>query len=475
MLNVGACLYTCNAIKGDFPLPCHSSQLNDYICEDLHRTGRLCGTCIKGYAPPVYSYDLRCVECKNYHYNWLKYLAAAFLPLTLFFLIVMTFSISFTTPRISYVVLVYQLMANPTQLSVIVSLSNSGLLLLHKNTVNIIASMIAVWNLDFFRVAYKPFCLHPKMTTLHTLVLDYAIAAYPLFLIVFTYVMVTLHDRGFKPVKCIWGPIMRLSRKLKQHCGTKTSLIDVFASFIFLSSSRLLSASFVLLVPNTSYSLNINYTSPHVNLMYYVYMAPNIRYLSKEHLPVAMTAFLVVLLLNFLPMMLLFVYPFKCFQHLLNKLNLNSNSLRIFVEVFQGSYKDGTNGTRDYRCFSGFPLFLEVVLSLLFWLTRSTFHYPIGSICILIYCCLIASFQPYKKKQDNIITVIMMAAFRSAYVGITISIILSRRMHPLLQNSYPEIDVLFYISTLLIGTGVATPSLYLLGLGAFLVHTRLVK
>ena len=35
VLNVGACLYTCIAVKGDFPLPCHSSQLNDYICEDL--------------------------------------------------------------------------------------------------------------------------------------------------------------------------------------------------------------------------------------------------------------------------------------------------------------------------------------------------------------------------------------------------------------------------------------------------------
>ena len=312
VLTVGTCLYTCNAIYDYYPLPCHISKLNSFTCEGLNRTGRLCGDCLEGYAPPVYSYDLKCVKCENYH--WLKYLTAAFLPLTLFFLIVTIFSISFTSPRVCGVVLVYQLMANPTQLRVLVSLSDSGLLLLHKNTVT---SIVAVWNLDFFRMAYKAFCLHPEMTTLHTLALDYAIAVYPLFLIVLTYVIVTLYDRGFRPVKWIADPIIMLSKKLKHHCNAKTSLIDVFASFIFLSTARLLSTSFILLVPSSSYSLNT--TSLQVTLTQYVYNAPNVKYFSKEHLPFAITAIIIVVLLNLLPMMLLFAYPFKSFQNLLKK------------------------------------------------------------------------------------------------------------------------------------------------------------
>ena len=37
------------------------------------------GSCVaSGYAPPVYSYSLSCVECADYSYNWMKYVAAAF-------------------------------------------------------------------------------------------------------------------------------------------------------------------------------------------------------------------------------------------------------------------------------------------------------------------------------------------------------------------------------------------------------------
>ena len=49
-LFVGACLYTCNAIKGYFPLPCHISELVDFMCADLNRRGRLCGQCIENYS-----------------------------------------------------------------------------------------------------------------------------------------------------------------------------------------------------------------------------------------------------------------------------------------------------------------------------------------------------------------------------------------------------------------------------------------
>ena len=116
VLVAGSCLYTCNAIHGDLPLPCHISQLNSYICKGLNRRGRLCGQYIEGYAPPVYSYEIKCVECKNYRYNWFKYITAAFIPLAVFFVVVVIFSISLTSPRVSSIALMYQLLASPTQL-----------------------------------------------------------------------------------------------------------------------------------------------------------------------------------------------------------------------------------------------------------------------------------------------------------------------------------------------------------------------
>ena len=475
LLVAGACVYTCNAIHGDFPLPCHVSQLNNFTCEDLNRRGRLCGECKEGYAPPVYSYDFRCVECKEYSYNWLKYIAAAFLPLTLFFFIVTVFSISFTSPRISGVVLIYQLFANPIQLSVLTSLSDSGLLMLNKNIVSAFTSIAAVWNLEFFRDAYEPFCLHPKMTTLHTLALDYAVAFYPLLLIMLTYVLVTLHDKGFKLAKCVWGPVTRLSKKLKQSWHTRTSIIDVFASFIFLSTARLLTTSFMILVPSISISFNNTGSTCSVTYSYIVFNAPNVAYFSWKNLPFAGTAILVVVLLNLLPMVLLFIYPFRCFQKLLNRLNLNSISLRTFIEVFQGSFKNGTDNTRDYRSFSGALLLFELVLCVLFGLTRSNYFYPIASIFILIYVSTVGIFQPYRRRSDNCITVTMMAALLTTYMGMTLNIAINRATQPLLHNSGQGTDVLLMISGVLIGVGVVVPSLYLLGLVAILTWYRVIR
>ena len=124
-LSLGTCLYTSNALSSYFPLPCHASDLNKYMCADLKREGVLCSQCIKGYSLPVYSYDLKCVKCENYKYNWLKYIAVAFLPLTVFYFIITLLSI--TSPLMSPLVLFFQIMANPIQINVIEILIDSGL------------------------------------------------------------------------------------------------------------------------------------------------------------------------------------------------------------------------------------------------------------------------------------------------------------------------------------------------------------
>ena len=108
VLAFGVCLYQCLSITPYYLLPCQASQLQNYSCPPhLKRNGILCSKCIDGYAHPVYSYKMECVICKDYKYNWLKYLAAAYLPLTLFYIVVAMFSINFTSPMVIGVVMVY--------------------------------------------------------------------------------------------------------------------------------------------------------------------------------------------------------------------------------------------------------------------------------------------------------------------------------------------------------------------------------
>ena len=82
-------------------------------CSHLHRKGELCGECEDNYTLPVYSYYLGCVKCEDYRYGWVKFIAAAFLSLTLFYLLVIVFRISATSPALNGYILISQIAGTP--------------------------------------------------------------------------------------------------------------------------------------------------------------------------------------------------------------------------------------------------------------------------------------------------------------------------------------------------------------------------
>ena len=182
-----------------------------------------------------------------------------------------------------------------------------------------------------------------------------------------------------------------LLKHFKQQWNVRTSLINVLASFIFLSTSQLLIASFNVRVP-TYVCFYHNETATHPTMKHCLLNAPTVEYFGSEHLPFALLTLTVMVLLVVLPMLLLFLHPLRCFQRLLNRLHLNSHVLRTFMDVFQGTFKDRENGTRDYRSFLGFLLLSGLVLLGMFSWTLSSFYYPITTIFILLYCVLFIIF-----------------------------------------------------------------------------------
>ena len=60
----------------------------------------------------------------------------------------------------------------------------------------IMAALYGIWNLDFFRTLLPHICVN--VDTLQALALDYAIAFYPLMLLVVTYVLIQCHICNFR-------------------------------------------------------------------------------------------------------------------------------------------------------------------------------------------------------------------------------------------------------------------------------------
>ena len=447
--SVDFCLHTCLSLTPYYTLPCHVSQLQNFTCPPyLNRRGQFCSKCIQGYAYPVYSYSLSCVKCVDYKYNWLKYLAAAYLPLTFFYILIAMFSISFTSPVLSGVVTMFQLGANPISLMFIHQ--GYGGDIENRITLKTIATFASAWNLDFGRLFYS-FCIHPDASALQLSALEYGIVVYPVVLILITYLLVKLHDRNIWPIVLLWKPLNYFIKPLRKFFKLKTSLIDVFASFLFLSSCRLLLTSMYILFPTVVYTVNLTSSeSVHVTKEYRVLNDEAIVYLSEDHYIFALLAIALLCIFLILPMTLLFIYPFSCFQRVLNKTGLNSLILRTFIDSFQGYYKDGTDGTKDYRFFSGFLLLFPLLTYVSFSLTASIFFYCIASIWIVIYLTLVLLFQPFKKTLHYYITITMLTALLALCWSAPIN------------NANTNEN--YTLSIILAVTSMSVPFIYLLGL-----------
>ena len=399
MVVVGACLYNCMSTKDTKdvvyqPMPKTVEELNHDMCGDFNRDGQLCGECKTNYSPPVYSYDLHCRVCSDGQYNWMKYVAIAFVPLTVFLVLILCCRISATSPKLYGFVMFSQFIAIPANVRIL-------LVAIYHNSspgasiaVQTLAAIYGVWNLDFFRTFIThSICL--KVNTLQALALDYSIAFYPLALIVTTYVIIELHDYNFRFIVCIWRPFHRCFARFRQQWDIRTSIIDAFATFLLLSNIKLLSVSFDLLIPTYVYNMNGSVVG------IYLYYDASIDYFGKKHLPYAILALFVVLLFIIFPMLLLLLYPMRCCQRCLGHCRMRWHALHIFIDAFQGCFKDETNGTRDCRYFAAVYLLMRLLLFFLFAFTLNAAFYAVTILALIGIAMLIIIVQPYKAKFSS--------------------------------------------------------------------------
>ena len=127
-------------------------------------------------------------------------------------------------------------------------------------SVKVLATIYGIWNLDFFRTIYEPFCLHPNMSVFQVMSLDYAIAVYPMFLICLTYLLIKFHDK-FNIVQLLWKPAAWLITHFSHQWRVSNSLIEAFGTFILLSYVKITNISFDILMPVQLYNCLL-YTSP---------------------------------------------------------------------------------------------------------------------------------------------------------------------------------------------------------------------
>ena len=448
---ISACPYTCLVTNGYYTLPCNASTIENFTCGQYNRRGVACGECAPGFGPPVYSYSAHCTNCTQTHYgwNWIKYLTIAFGPLTLFTVLVIVFQIRATSPYLFSYIFFVQTMTMSEHMRLVQMLLENGKI--DSDTLTKWGiSLISFWNLDFFRLHYAPFCLHPNITTLQANFMDFFVALYPLILIALLALALELRIRRLYFCKIIFRPVSRVFSYFDIEWNIHSNLISAFATFVLLSNEKILSTSFDMLLPAYIYPMNASAIK-----RLHVFSAGTVEYFGRGHALCATVSLILIAVLVVVPMVILLSYPFACFRYSLRKLRLDSDSLRSFVNHFQESYKNKREDGVEYRWFPLLYFILRVVLLLLYGAALSSFFFPVAGVVLTAFVVLLAICRPRKSEVHNAIDMFHITWFLIFILGI---------MANITANSQTKRKGFLQTSVIIISISVCLPILYVLGL-----------
>ena len=401
----GACPYIAHynitAVGYSFhiQLPSNVSLLNEFMCGPLNREGPLCGKCKDGYGIALYSYTLECSKCWGHGYGWVLYYFLELFPITVLYFLVVIFHIRATSSPLTALVFMSQIVVYKLRLNV----------QLHMYFVNevtgfpyaalqVLLVLCGIWSLDFFRFVIPPFCVSSNIKTVHALALEYLVAFYPIFLILLTYVCIKLHDNNFRPVVWLWKPFHKHFVHLRRRWDSEASIINVFTTFLLLSFSKILFVSCTLL-----YTFHVQYNYGDIPSKCVLYYDPTVGCHTLEFAIFAAIAVCVLVIFIICPTILLILYPTRLFRRCVSCCGFRRwHALHMFVESFQGEYKDGTNGTRDFRMVSASFLILRILTMATYFLSQphgisSGLQYVLFTVSFCIY----AVIRPYKLNLRN--------------------------------------------------------------------------
>ena len=392
-------------------LPSDPDMLNATMCGPYNREGYLCGKCIDGYGLPVYSHDLKCVNCSKFStgVSIVMYIIIQFVPITLFFVCAVVFHLYITSgPLLGYFIFcqiyfVSDLRGKQIIFDFISSHTSECIKVLFK----ISRTLSELWSLLFFKSLIPPFCISEKLSIVHIQLLTIVPAIYVVVLVITIWVLMDLHAKNYKVIHFLWKPFSLFFKQIKIEVFG-SNIIYAFATFTFLSSTTL-----VLNITSLTHVSSLFFTSIHPNVTTtktrVLYTDPSVVVFSHEHILYLMIAMVPCIFLVLTPALLLCVYPTRIYRRLSQLISTRKQlAITAFAEALHNCFKDGLNGTRDYRALAGLVILSYPVALSLSYITWKIVAPPTGltrdkiSGYMLFALSLVVSFvRPCKSTLAN--------------------------------------------------------------------------
>ena len=392
------------------PIPKHLSsnqtELEQFMCNGNNRKGFFCNQCIQNHGPSAFSSN--CYKCDHSPASALALsLVIKLLPVFITFILIATFRINITKgPMLGYILYCQIFIVTAREASqlyaTLLAYSN-----FYKPIFKMTQILASVWSLDFLQISglVPQFCISDQLSDLDVLLLNFVQSViFPFCLSIFTYLLIQLHMRNCRVVVICWRPFHLCFGRIRRNFCASDKAIHAFASLSLLSFVNVNYSAFELMhlidvySPNNTKELitNVLYNGPHVH--------PHI----QKYVPCLTVVVTLVTLFSAMPSLLLVLYPIKWFRRRLEHCCSNRylTGVIIFIDTFHGPFKDGSDGTRDYRIIPGlfacFIIFLTIVKSFAHPNTYDNYTMPIYY-CVFtgLISVMCAYFQPFKNPSAN--------------------------------------------------------------------------
>ena len=366
-------------------LPNHTStvELDKLVCEN-RRTGVLCGKCRDGYSVLYHSSSLICSKTSNCSIGWILYLVSEILPLTLMFILVLIFNVSFVSGELNGFIFFVQVFD-------LFSITGNGFIWFPRTAFRALITIRAIYrflNFDFFSANQLAFCLWKGATSLDMIVFKFVTVIYALLLIVVT-IWLMNKCNIYQRLSCL-----RVST-------VKNSVIHGLSTFLVMVYTQCAKVSFKLL----------DFTEIHAKGYRYVYTVAsyqgNLKYFGCGHFPYTIPAILSLVFVVVSPVIILTLYP-SCFK-IISFFNLEKVScvswlmqrvphtlIKPFADSFQSCFKD------NMRFFAGLYFAYRVII-LIGWFAPSHFNqsYILLELMLITILVIHSLAQPYNSRKHN--------------------------------------------------------------------------
>ena len=148
------------------------SDLTDYMCGPMNREGIVCSKYIDGFGLSLTSVGYKCSNCTDAWYGVPLYLLIEFVPITVFYLVILIFQINVASAPMSCFMMYSQFVLY----DMLTKVPQRERILIQTNATKLYSTAIflyGIWNLDLLTHIIPPFCVSSKLTTTHIIFLGY--------------------------------------------------------------------------------------------------------------------------------------------------------------------------------------------------------------------------------------------------------------------------------------------------------------